>query len=276
MGLLYALLLVVLAVLLLLAAWRGLDAVRTARAWTFLAAQAPRSPARFDPGMIEGLPEPARRYFQFAIAPGTPLSTVAVFEMEGDLGLGTKADPRYREMTARQVLAPPHGLVWKLRAGLIGGSDAALRATSWTRFWLLGLVPVVRVSGSADHLRSAFGRVVAEAAFWTPAALLPSDGVRWEEAGPDTARATVRAHGQTQWVEITVGPDGAARSVLIERWSNANPEKAWRLQPFGGFLSEHREFGGFRVPTRVEGGNHFGTEDYFPFYRVRVTDMRFL
>jgi hypothetical protein len=100
--------------------------------------------------------------------------------------------------------------------------------------------------------------------------------VRWEEAGPDTARATVRAHGQTQWVEITVGPDGAPRSVLIERWSNANPEKAWRLQPFGGFLSEHREFGGFRVPTRVEGGNHFGTEDYFPFYRVRVTDMRFL
>lgn len=270
-----AFLLIVLAVSLFMAGWRALDVMRTGRAWSELASKAEASPPLFELSMIAGLPEPAQRFFRFAIAPGTPLSTVTVFEMEGELGLGTKADPGYRPMTARQVLAPPHGLVWRLKAGVITGSDAALPETSWTRFWLFQGLPVVRVAGGEDHRRSAFGRVVAEAAFWTPAALLPSASVRWEERGPDVARATVTANGYSQWVDITVGPDGAPLSVMIERWSNANADKVWRLQPFGGTLSDYRDFGGFRVPTRVEGGNMFGTPDYFAFYKVRVTEMAF-
>lgn len=54
------------------------------------------------------------------------------------------------------------------------------------------------------------------------------------------------------------------------RWSNANPDKFWRLQPFGGTLSQFREFAGVMIPTQIEAGNFFGTADYFPFYRVRV------
>lgn len=252
------------------------DKFRDGIAWQTLAKQAEGVSATFDPAMVAGLPEPARRYFAFSIAPGTRLSPVAVFEMEGEMGLGDKADPKYQPMSARQILAPPHGLVWRMKAGPISGSDGAMPDTSWTRFWLFNLVPVVRVSGDADHHRSAFGRVVAEAAFWTPAALLPSDTVRWDARGPDRARATVTANGFSQWVEITVDARGAPTEVLIERWSNANPLKAYRLQPFGGRLSDYAEFDGFTVPTRVEGGNFFGTGDYFPFFKATVTAMRFL
>jgi len=28
--------------------------------------------------------------------------------------------------------------------------------------------------------------------------------------------------------------------------------------------------GGFRLPTRVIGGNHYGTEFYHPFFRAKV------
>ena len=254
MSLIKLALLLVLVFPLTLAGLRALDVSRAASAWAFLAHHAKDERRRFDLAMIDGLPEPAQRFFRFAIAPGTPLSTVAVFEMEGELGLGTKDAPGYRRMTARQILAAPHGLVWRLNAGAIGGSDGALPDTSWTRFWLFHLLPVVRVGSTEDHRRSAFGRVVAEAAFWTPAALLPSDTVRWEGRGPDTARATVTAHGLSQCVDITVGPGGAPVSVAIERWSDANPDKTYRLQPFGGTLSEFREFDGFRVPTRVGPG----------------------
>ncbi|MDP1555016.1 MAG: hypothetical protein Q8L84_06115 [Hyphomonas sp.] len=48
-----------------------------------------------------------------------------------------------------------------------------------------------------------------------------------------------------------------------------------RFKPFGGFLSEFREFDGYTLPTRVEGGNHFGTPDFFPFFKARVTAIRF-
>ena len=32
---------------------------------------------------------------------------------------------------------------------------------------------------------------------------------------------------------------------------------------------------GYRLPTRVEGGNLIGTPDYFPFFKADVTAIRF-
>ena len=267
--------LAVAALLAGLLVWRATDVVRDDRAWSRLLAMDQGAVEAFDPAMIAGLPEPAQRYFSFAIAPGTPLRRTVELEMTGELGLGDLSDPKYQPMFARQVLAPPHGLVWKLKAGMISGSDGATPETSWTRFWLLHLIPVVRVSGTGDHHVSAFGRVVSEAAFWVPAALLPSETVKWSPVGPDTARVTTTFGDMTEAVDLTVGPDGEPLSVLMQRWSNANPDKEFRRQPFGGTLSEYREFDGFRIPTRVDGGNHIGTADYFPFFKAEVTSATF-
>jgi len=51
---------------------------------------------------------------------------------------------------------------------------------------------VARMGGNPDHTRSAFGRYVAEAVFWTPAAVLPGPGVAWEHVNTDCARLIVR------------------------------------------------------------------------------------
>ena len=227
---------------------------------------------RFHLSMVAGLPEPARRYFAFSIEEGAPLCTAFEIKMDGELGNGTKDAPNYQLMKAIQTLAPPHGLIWKVKAGALSGSDGALPGGSWTRFWLLGFVPVVRASG-ADHHRSAFGRVIAEAAFWAPASLLPSDRVRWEEVDEDTARATISYGSFTQDVDITVDEEGAPVTVRIDRWSNENAAGEFREQPFGGNLSGHRRFGDYNLPTHVEGGNHFGTEHYFPFFKANVNQI---
>ncbi|MFO7685135.1 MAG: DUF6544 family protein [Desulfobacterales bacterium] len=232
-------------------------------------------PARFDPSMVSGLPEPARRYLKFAIRPGTPLYTVAEISMAGKFGLGTGTASDYMNMTAEQILALPTGFIWKMQAqkGLMhmSGSDSE----SWTRFWLLGLIPVARLGGSPDHARSAFGRYAAEAVFWTPAALLPGSGVRWASVDENTARVVIHHNGIVQPVDVTVAADGSPTKVSFLRWSDANPDKVHRLQPFGGYLSEYRNFGGFRLPTHVEAGNFFGTEDYFPFFIVDVMAIDF-
>ncbi len=242
--------------------------------WQQLLAAADVPPGTYDPAMVEDLPEPARRYFNYSIAPGSPIVSAVEIEMQGELGLGSIDDPKYAPMTADQVLAPPHGLVWRVRVGTISGSDGATASHSWTRFWLFGIVPVVRSGNDADHHRSAFGRVVAEGAFWTPAALLPGKHVRWEPVDGDTARAIVAFGEFEQNVDVTVAADGRPVQVVIARWSNENPDRKYRLQPFGGYLADFREFGGYRLPASVEGGNHFGTDAYFPFYRARVTQVR--
>lgn len=276
-----ALALILLALILGLQLWRWSD-VRAARAaWARLASAPSALPERFDAAMVADLPEPAARFFRFAIAPDAPLAAAAEIEMGGQISLGTKEAPAYQPMRATQILASPEGFVWRLSAGRglmrFIGSDAMVDDRSWVRFWLLGLAPIVRAGGGADHLRAPFGRTVAEAAIWTPAALLPqADDVTWEAADADTARATVRRGNLTQTVDIRVDAEGRPLWVSIPRWTDANPDKTYRLQPFGGAVADFRDVGGYRLPFGVEGGNFFGSEDYFPFYKAEVQAIRML
>ncbi|WP_281857366.1 DUF6544 family protein [Litoreibacter halocynthiae] len=255
--------------------WRQLDYRADKVEMKRLVNLQPTDPIVFSRDLVAGLPEPARRYFCFAISEGTPLLSVANIEMKGQFGLGTKNSPKYVDICAEQVLAAPHGFVWKMagRSGLmrISGSDAA----GWTRFWIAGFIPVARLGGSPDHMRASFGRYVAEAVFWTPAALLQGEGVVWQEVDENTARVTIRHRGLEQSIDISVGDDGRPNWVAFPRWSDANPEKSYRIQPFGGHLSKFRDFAGFRLPSHIEAGNHFGTDDYFPFYVVDVADIKF-
>ncbi|MBD0275258.1 MAG: hypothetical protein ICV73_25450 [Acetobacteraceae bacterium] len=261
------------------------DARRAEAAWVRLAGRgAARAAERFDPAMVAGLPAPARRWFLRAIAPGTLLRAVAEIDMEGEVGLGDQDTPRYLPMYARQILAPPHGFVWVAGMGgwpvRVSGSDGyaageATAGSAWTRFWLLGVVPVARAADTPDLARSAVARGIAEAALWVPAALLPGEGVAWEPVDERHARAVVRHGGERFPVELEVAEDGRLLSLAMRRWSDANPERAFRWQPFGGTVAEERRFGGYTVAGRVEAGNHFGTEAYFPFFRARVLDLRF-
>lgn len=258
-----------------LVGWRIADHFADRKEIQRLRALQPDTPAVFTLDIITDLPEPAQRYFRFAIAEGTPLLPVVDLRMKGLFSLGDKDNPNYMNMQAQQVLAAPEGFVWKMRArsGLLGvsGSDSA----GWTRFWIGGVLPVARAGGDADHAQAAFGRYIAEAAFWSPAALLPSSDVEWQALGPDAAKVTVRHAGMVQSVDITLAESGQPLTVVFDRWSNANPEKTYQLQPFGGNLSEFRTVQGYRVPTHVEAGNFFGSDAYFPFFIADVYNISY-
>lgn len=108
---LFYLLGILLVVIIGLAAWRALDHRADQVAWESLIAGQASETRTFNASMTAGLPEPAQRYFNFTIAQGTPLYTALEIDMDGEIGLGSKDAPGYRDMTARQILAPPHGLV---------------------------------------------------------------------------------------------------------------------------------------------------------------------
>ncbi|WP_210760711.1 hypothetical protein [Azohydromonas sediminis] len=55
-----------------LSLWRASDTQADDAAWQRLAATPRVGPAVFDPHSVDALPEPARRFFRFAIAPGAP------------------------------------------------------------------------------------------------------------------------------------------------------------------------------------------------------------
>lgn len=274
MEIVIGILLVLALVLLGLAIWVVLDRRSDRAEWHRLSAFQPDEPASFSDVMVTDLPEPARRYFTYAIRPDTPLLPVTVIEMKGQFSIGTKDAPAYQPMEAHEILAAPEGFVWAMltRGGMpFSGSDSGL----WTRFRMLGLIPVARFGGDADHTRSAFGRHVAEAVIWAPAALLPRPGVTWVGVDDDTARVTIRHGDLSQAVDVTFDGEGRPVVVAFQRWNNANPDKEYRLQPFGAVMSDFRDVGGYRLPFHVEAGNMFGTDDYFPFFIAEVTKIWF-
>lgn len=254
--------------------WTDRNSDRTI--WQILATSAKTPALNYHPDMVKQLPEPAQRYFNFSIRPGTAIITAVEIDMSGELGVGKADKPNYTPMSATQILAPPHGFVWRVRVGALSGSDGATAHTSWSRFWLFGLIPVVRAGKNPDHHRSAIGRLVSESAFWVPASLLPGDFIRWEAVDSNTARATMTWGEFTQAVDLTVAQNGQVERVIIQRWSNENAERAFVEQPFGGYLSDFQDFGGYTLPTRVEGGNLIGTEQYYPFYRAKVRSIRLI
>ncbi|GAA3031112.1 hypothetical protein GCM10020000_04970 [Streptomyces olivoverticillatus] len=122
------------------------------REWAALAAPTV-SPARFAAHMTDGLPAPVRRWLAHAVAPGAPLLETVELVMHGEIRMGT-----WRRFRARQILAPPRGLVWAAESRLAGlpvsGYDRYSGGTGEMRWRLLRVVPIVSGSGP-DITRSA-------------------------------------------------------------------------------------------------------------------------
>ena len=257
------------------------DDQRQAReVWAALEASADPSPPLYHPAMVADLPEIARRYFARGIEPGTPLHRVVRLEMEGTFVVNGTDMP----IRARQILAPPsEGFVWEAEVGTglmrFAGSDGhhapeGGTRDSWTKFWLHGLVPLARIGTGADHFRAAATRTMLEA-IWAPASLLPQFGAQWTQTGPDSAEIRFDAMEDTEPMRLTLDAEGNPAEVVALRWTDANPERVYRLQPFGGRMLETGRFGGFTIPTRVELGNQYGTPDYAPFFFATITSADF-
>ena len=255
------------------------DRAQAARVWAALEATREGGPTLYDSSMVADLPEIAQRYFARAIDPGAPLHRIVRLEMEGSFIMNGNEMP----MRARQILAPPaQGFVWQADIGTglmrFGGSDGYTRAgeaqESWTKFWLQGLIPLARIGGTEDHARAAATRVMLEAV-WAPASLLPQFGAEWVQTGPDSAEIRFADTQGIEPMQITLDALGNPLEVWALRWSDANPERVHRLQPFGGRMLEMTRHQGFLIPSRVELGNMWGTPDYAPFFLATITRAEF-
>lgn len=217
----------------------------------------------------DGLPEPVRRYFRAAIAPGTPLAASARLHMRGRIKLGL-----WLPFRARQVLAPHRGFVWAARvAGIISGSDQYIDGSGWMQWKVLGLVPIVRAEGP-DISRSSVGRFGAES-IWLPTSLLPRFGVAW--TAENDAHVTARFHVRDVEVALHMSLDDRARvrSVQLDRWADPQSSGTFAWHPFGIEVDGYATFDGVSIPNRGRGGWFFGT-DRWPegdFFHYEITDL---
>ncbi len=223
----------------------------------------------FTDAELVGLPDPVRRMFTAAIAPGTPLATTAVVEMRGEIRL-----KRWTRFRARQVVTPQTGFVWSARAGLVSGFDRYVGGEGEMRWKLLGLVPVQQAAGP-DISRSAAGRVAGEAIL-VPTALLPRFGVEWTAVADDHVSARMRLDAYETQCHYALDPAGQVTAWWFERWGDPDNTGNWRLHPFGIDVSAHRTFSGVTVPSAGLAGWSYGTDRWEEgaFFRLEITALR--
>jgi hypothetical protein len=226
--------------------------------------------------MVEGLPEPARRYLLRAIAPGTPLAFSLTTAMRGTIQLQPGAAPV--PMEAQAVIAPPRGFVWRARAGRgamrVSGHDSYYEGQGEMHWALFGFVPVAR-AGGPDVTRSAAGRLAAEATL-VPASLLPHRGAAWEAVDETSARVRLIVGDETSSIAVDVDDEGRLRRVSLMRWAD---DVGGGVPGYSRFdvcdFADERTFGGYTIPTRFRAGWRLGDPDEFAFFEATITQAEF-
>ncbi|MCD1144696.1 hypothetical protein LQU92_05485 [Kocuria sp. LUK] len=224
-------------------------------------------PPPADRARLAALPEPARRWLEHAVPPGTPAWTTAEVVMTGRIRLGG----RWRRFRARQLLAPGRGFVWAARTRVLGlpvtGFDAWGPEGGELRWRVLGLVPVVTGRGT-DVDRSAAGRLAGESVT-VPTACL---GAVWSAGpDPDTAVLSWDLGGQREDCTLRVDPGGRLTELRMQRWGDPDGT-GFARRAFGADFTGEVVAGGVRLPERLWAGWDRGTARQAggEFFRARI------
>jgi hypothetical protein len=243
-----------------------------------------------DLSRLGGLPEPAARYLRFALTHGAPRPRAVRVRQAGAFRFritpGLRSEDGWKPVLATQTLAAGRepGYVWAAAIQLAPG----LWARGWDAYaggrghmlWKLGgALPLIDSGGlssppAPEVDQSALLRYLAEAVY-APAALLPGVGrVRWEAAGPDSAKCILSSSPGRPTVAATfhMRADGAVTAVTSA--DRARPlEDGTAVQDehtvtFGEWVARP---GGVRVPLRMDARWDLVTP--FPYARLRVTGV---
>ncbi|MBD2308772.1 hypothetical protein H6G17_25205 [Chroococcidiopsis sp. FACHB-1243] len=223
----------------------------------------------FTEDMVTALPEPVKRYFLHAIAPGTPLANSVRLNMNGSFKLGQ--DKPWLPMQATEILST-QGFIWKAAIGRglfrMVGADYYVNRSGRVQFSLLGLFPLIDASNPNIN-RSSIGRLAGEFV-WLPSALLPQQGVDWRAIDKNTIQASLKIDGEPITLTLVIDPDGKLLKFSLPRWGDRSPNGSWAYIPFGGEVQAERSFDGFTIPSQVSAGWGYGTSSYFESFRAAI------
>jgi hypothetical protein len=218
----------------------------------------PPRESNFTPDALTSLPPMARRYLNWAIAPGTPLASAVRLSMHGTI----KLNHQWHRFQGEEVICWPRGMIWRATTWMQGlpifGADRLVDGVSDVRWKLLGLLPVMQATGD-DVTRSAAGRIQGEAV-WLPSVLCHPD-VAWTELNPSQLQVNFTAFGEPAHLTFTVDGQGALQQVNLSRWGN--PEGGdYHYANFGVIVEATGTFGGYTIPTQLRVGWFLGSDRF--------------
>ena len=201
------------------------------------AARLPIGAKTFSLNELIGLPAPVQRYFRTVLKDGQPMIEAVSVDHTGTFNMSESGEQWKPFTSTQRVITQRPGFDWEARIKMMPGltarvHDAYIAGEGILHATLFGLVSVVNLRGTPDVAKGELIRFFAEAA-WYPTALLPGQGVRWEEVDDASAKATLR--------------DGEITLTMLFRFNEKNLIESVRAEARG------RTVGGKVIPTPWEG-----------------------
>lgn len=241
-------------------------------------AQVKQAPQFFSTKELEGLPAPVKRYFSTVLKDGQPIVTAATVTHRGTFNMGETTDNWKPFSSTQRVITSRPGFDWDARIIMFPGvaahvHDAYIAGSGLLQVAIFGLIPVVNIANSADLSKGEFMRFCAEAA-WYPTALLPSQGVVWEDIDAQSANATFTDGNITVTLRFSFRKNGLIDTVLApSRGRLVGNEMTFA--PWQGRFSNYAERSGMQVPMEGEIA-WLLPEGAKPYYRGVMTDVSYV
>lgn len=266
---------IVLAVILLVIAAGGLGSFLWSRATEERVAEivARARPPR--PATTTELPAPVRRYLDRVLPEGTSPIRLARVHQRGEFLLSPPDG--WEPFTAIQLFTvDPPAMVWDATIRMapfvnVRIRDSYVEGTGSMHGAALGLVPVVRDSGSYQMAEASLVRYLAESP-WFPTRLRPSIALGWSPVDDSTAVATLRDGALSVSLQFRFADDEIRQVYAERRFRGADEDPTWA--PWIGHFDAYEEFDGFRVPTRGEVAWVIDGEER-PYWRGRIESVMY-
>jgi len=204
---------------------------------------------------LEGLPAPVQRYFRTVLKEGQPMVSSVLVQHRGTFNMSDTSE-RWKPFTSdQQVIMRRPGFDWNGRVAVLPGlsvrvHDAYVAGEGILHAALLGLFSVVHLRGTREVAEGELMRFFAEAACY-PTALLPSQGVRWDEVDIRSARATLVDGSVAVKMLFSFNEDGTIDTVRAEARGRTVGSQIIPT-PWQGRFWNYQQRGGMQVPLDGE------------------------
>ncbi|MDZ7838847.1 MAG: DUF6544 family protein [Actinomycetota bacterium] len=229
----------------------------------------------YSPRVIEKLPPPLQRYFDYCLTPGQQVPSIALVRQSGFIK--TRESSSWLPVSAVQYFdGRDPAFIWIARVstslgGWLSARDMYHRGKGNMLIRWLSIFTVTSAQGKEMDISSLI-RYVSELTF-CPTALIFSANINWEAIGRDRVRASITDGSHIAGIEFDINKQGQIiRACTVDRYRQGNGR--WGKQEWIGTYSNYCQFNGMMIPTDIKAEWKSGQKS-FNYVKLHLDSIKF-
>ncbi len=217
---------------------------------------------RFGDDKLASLPDPARKYFNYALKQNQPFINYVRLKHGGQF----KPSKKWASIKGVEYFtADPPGFVWFGKISFVSARDMYVNGSGGMKIRLLSIFKLVDAEGQ-EFNQGELVRWLSETP-WFPTALLPSGSLKWETIDALTAKVSLIDRGLTVEGTFYFNEVGQITKFKTKRWGDGK-FRDWICQ-----YHEYQAVEGMHIPFYAEAGwNSESEEEKYAKFRLEEID----